>query len=111
MAGSRNLTLHRPAPTGLVRQRLVSRLSGSEAPGLGLVIAPPGAGKTTLLARAADVGACTAWCPLGPEDRSGVALTRHLAAALLAATADAGDHASVPPASLLQPCDTALAVL
>lgn len=73
--------LDRPPVTGLTRTRLLSVLTAPDGPGIVVVIAPPGSGKTTLLSRAA-AATRSAWCTVGPEDRSGSGFLQHVTRAL-----------------------------
>jgi DNA-binding SARP family transcriptional activator len=101
MPGVTDLKLRRPDAHGLVRPRLLTPLLDESGPGIVVVVAPAGSGKTTLLARAASVAERTgqrpAWCPLGPEDRSGPAFLARLARSLaLACGADLAAPRDVP---------------
>jgi len=69
-----------PEPTGLVRRRLLDRLTHR----VGLVLAPAGHGKTTLLGQvAANVGGAVAWYRIDAGDRNPAELTARMGRVLL----------------------------
>jgi DNA-binding SARP family transcriptional activator len=80
--------IRRPEHRGLVRERLVDRLTDPNGPQLGLVLGPAGSGKTTLLTNAAATEPYGAWYRASAEDDDEPALVRHLATALGAALDD-----------------------
>jgi DNA-binding SARP family transcriptional activator len=72
--------VRRPAPRGLVRDRLEQRLLAPDGAPVGLVLGPPGSGKTTLLSRvAAGSDVPVAWFRASAEEADESALIRHLA--------------------------------
>jgi len=69
-----------PEPTGLVRGRLLDRLTQR----MGLVLAPAGHGKTTLLGQfASDFAGAVAWYRIDAGDRNPAELTARLGRVLL----------------------------
>ncbi|MFT4294294.1 MAG: AAA family ATPase, partial [Micropruina sp.] len=85
--------VRRPAPHGLVRDRLdratAALRSGAPAgPSAALVIGPAGSGKTTLLSQLADGDRPVGWYRAGREDGDPASLTRYLGHALAAALKD-----------------------
>jgi ATP/maltotriose-dependent transcriptional regulator MalT len=80
--------IRRPEQRGLVRDRLVGRLTDPLGPHLGLVLGPAGSGKTTLLSNVARLAQHSAWYRASADDDDEDALVRHLATALGTALAD-----------------------
>ncbi|QGN34979.1 BTAD domain-containing putative transcriptional regulator [Microlunatus sp. Gsoil 973] len=80
--------IRRPEQRGLVRERLVGRLTDPLGPHLGLVLGPAGSGKTTLLSNVAGTAQHSAWYRAAAEDDDESALVRHLSAALGTALAE-----------------------
>lgn len=94
--------IRRPEQHGLVRERLVGRLTDPDGPQLALVLGPAGSGKTTLLSTAVATAHNGAWYRASAEDADEPALVRHLAAALGTALDDGRVRACAGSGSLTE---------